>query len=80
VGYNAVVFEVTDLAGTLARLESEGVRFVGPAFELAGFRTRYTRDPEGNILGFTQNMSAGIGRSIDRMLWVNGKDPPTARP
>lgn len=79
IGYHSVVFEVTDLVGTVARLEREGVRFIGPAIERAGFRTRYARDPEGNILGFTQNLGAGADRSIDRMLWVSGKEPPTPR-
>ena len=78
IGYGAIVFEVTDLAGTVARLEREGIKFAGPAFDRGGFRTRYARDPEGNVLGFTQNVTAGADRSIDRMLWVNGAEsaPP----
>ncbi|MGX7953547.1 VOC family protein [Tsuneonella sp. HG249] len=79
IGYNSLMFEVTDLPGTLARLEREGVTLIGQTFELAGFRVRYARDPEGNILGFQQNMSAGMGRSIDAMLVTNGRTPSTPR-
>ena len=79
IGYNSLMFEVSDLPGTLARLEREGVTLVGDTIELGGFRVRYARDPEGNILGFQQNMSAGIGHSIDAMLVTNGKTPSTPR-
>ncbi|ANY21135.1 Glyoxalase-like domain protein [Tsuneonella dongtanensis] len=79
IGYNSVVFEVTDLAGTVARLEKEGVVFVGPAFDLGGLRTRYARDPEGNVLGFTQNLTAGPSRSIDGMVELNSRVPSTPR-
>lgn len=79
IGYNSLMFEVTDLPGTLARLKRGGVTPIGPTFELGGFRVRYVRDPEGNILGFQQNMSAGIGHSIDAMLVTNGRTPSSPR-
>ena len=79
IGYNSLMFEVSDLPRTLARLEREGVTLVGETFELGGFRVRYARDPEGNILGFQQNMSASRGRSIDAMLVTNGKAPSAPR-
>lgn len=79
IGYNSLMFEVSDLPGTLARLEREGVTLVGETIELDGFTIRYARDPEGNILGFQQNTSAGIGRSIDAMLLTNGRTPSTPR-
>jgi catechol 2,3-dioxygenase-like lactoylglutathione lyase family enzyme len=79
IGYNSLVFEVTDLPGTLARLEREGVTLLGETGEIGGFRVRYARDPEGNILGFQQNVSAGTDRSIDAMLVTNGRDPSTPR-
>lgn len=79
IGYNSLMFEVTDLPGTLARLEREGVALVGETFELGGFRVRYARDPEGNILGFQQNIAAGSARSIDAMLVTNGRTPSSPR-
>jgi catechol 2,3-dioxygenase-like lactoylglutathione lyase family enzyme len=79
IGYNSLVFEVTDLSGTLARLEREGVTPIGKTFGLDGFRVRYVRDPEGNIVGFQQNMAAGVGRSIDAMLVTNGRTRSTPR-
>lgn len=79
IGYNSLMFEVTDLPGTLARLEREGLTLLGETFAMGGFRVRYARDPEGNILGFQQNMSAGVDRSIDAMLVTNGRNPSTPR-
>ncbi|MEM7665858.1 MAG: VOC family protein [Pseudomonadota bacterium] len=69
IGYNSLSFEVTDLAGTIARLEPQGIEFAGPAFELGGWQVRYARDPEGNLLAFQQNISAGNDRSIHEMRW-----------
>lgn len=69
IGYNSVSFEVTDLEGTVTRLEPLGIEFAGPAFSLGGWRIRYARDPEGNLLAFQQNVSAGKGRSIFDMRW-----------
>lgn len=69
IGYNSLSFEVTDLEGTITRLESEGIRFAGPAFSLGGWEIRYARDPEGNLLAFQENISAGKDRSIHGMRW-----------
>lgn len=78
IGYNSVVFEVTDLAGTIARLEGEGVNFVGETFELNGWKVRYARDPEGNLLAFQQRTTAPADRSIDDMLWLQYRAPEPA--
>ena len=69
IGYNSLSFEVTDLDGTIARLEPQGVEFAGPAFTFGGWRMRYARDPEGNLLAFQQNITAGEDRSIHDMRW-----------
>lgn len=69
IGYNSLSFEVTDLDGTIARLEPQGIEFAGPTFTLGGWRMRYARDPEGNLLAFQQNVSAGRDRSIHAMRW-----------
>lgn len=79
IGYNSVAFEVTDLAGTVARLERDGVRFAGKTFELGGWRIRYARDPEGNLIAFQQNLTAGRARSIDATVQPNGQTPSTPR-
>ena len=67
IGYSGPIFEVSDLAGTGLRLEREGVRFVTRAFELGGWKMRYARDPEGNLLAFAERTSAPAERSIERM-------------
>lgn len=74
IGYNSVSFEVSDLAGTVARLAPQDMRWAGEGFELGGWRMRYARDPEGNLIAFQQNLSAGADRSIETMRW---HDPAT---
>lgn len=69
IGYNSLSFEVTDLEGTLARLRPQGIELAGPSFALGGWRMQYARDPEGNLLAFQQNISAGKDRSIYDMRW-----------
>ncbi|MEE4210203.1 MAG: VOC family protein [Parvularcula sp.] len=69
IGYNSLSFEVTDLDGTIMRLEPQGIEFAGSAFMLGGWRMRYARDPDGNLLAFQQNVSAGRDRSIFDMRW-----------
>lgn len=78
IGYNSVVFEVTDLACTIARLEPEGIVFAGETFELNGWKKRYARDPEGNLLAFQERLSAPADRSIDDMLWLKDRPAPPA--
>ncbi|MFO6448388.1 VOC family protein [Erythrobacter sp. NE805] len=75
IGYNAIAFETDDLAAATARLEREGVRFAGKAFTLGGWRVRYARDPEGNLIALQQNVAAGPARSIDAMLWLKDRAP-----
>ncbi|MBD2842882.1 VOC family protein [Erythrobacter rubeus] len=69
IGYNSLSFEVTDLAGTIARLRPQGIEFAGPTFTLGGWQMQYARDPEGNLLAFQQNISAGADRSIHDKRW-----------
>ncbi|MBV7258664.1 VOC family protein [Erythrobacter crassostreae] len=69
IGYNSLSFEVTDLDGTITRLEPQGIEFAGPAFTLGGWKMRYARDPEGNLLAFQQNIIAGRERSIYDKRW-----------
>jgi catechol 2,3-dioxygenase-like lactoylglutathione lyase family enzyme len=75
IGYNAIVFETDDLAATVRRLEGEGVRFAGKTFELGGWRVRYARDPEGNLIAFQQDIGAGAAQSINDMLWLKHRAP-----
>ncbi|WP_435416766.1 VOC family protein [Parerythrobacter aurantius] len=69
LGYSGPTFEVTDLAGTVARLQKQGVAFAGDTFELRGWSIRYARDPEGNLLAFQQRTSAPATQSIEQMRW-----------
>lgn len=78
IGYNSLVFEVTDLAGTIERLKGEGVRLAGEAFSLGGWKMQFARDPEGNLLAFQQRTTAPADQSIDDMLWLGDRPNPTA--
>ena len=40
-----------------------------------GWRVRYARDPEGNLIAFQQNIGASAARSIDDMLWLKDRAP-----
>lgn len=66
IGYNSFTFEVRDLAGTVARLESEGMTFATEKFDLGGWQIVYARDPEGNLVAFQQSKS---DHSIEEMRW-----------
>ncbi|MBV7265171.1 VOC family protein [Erythrobacter ani] len=76
IGYNSLSFEVTDLAGTLARLEPEGIELAGPTFTLGGWQMQFARDPEGNLLAFQQNVGAGRDRSIHDKRWHDPSSYP----
>lgn len=67
IGYGGPVFEVTDLAGTVARLERQGIKFLAQSFDLQGWQIRYARDPEGNLLAFQQRTTAPSSHSIETM-------------
>lgn len=66
IGYSAVTFEVTDLAGTYERLQSEGLTLATGIFDLAGWQIFFTRDPEGNLVAFQQQRAE---HSIEDMRW-----------
>ena len=69
IGYNSVVFEVTDLSGTVARLEAQGIKFAGDAFEFGGRMIRYAHDPEGNLLAFQERLATSDPYSIESVRW-----------
>lgn len=66
IGYNSFAFEVTDLAGTMARLQAEGMTFATKPFDLGGWTIAYMRDPEGNLLAFQERRD---DHSIEDMRW-----------
>ncbi len=66
VGYNGFAFEVTDLPGTIARLEAAGMKFATQSFDLGGWQIAFARDPEGNLLAFQKREAA---HSIEDMRW-----------
>ncbi len=66
IGYNSLTFEVRDLAGTIARLENEGMVFATAPFDLGGWQIAYARDPEGNLVAFQQHNAE---YSIEEMRW-----------
>ena len=69
MGYNSFAFEVTDLAGTIARLETEGMEFATESFDLAGWTIVFARDPEGNLVAFQQQRSDQPDQTIEDMRW-----------
>ncbi len=66
IGYNGFAFEVTDLPGTIVRLEAEGMEFATETFDLRGWQIAFARDPEGNLLAFQQRRAS---HSIEDMRW-----------
>ncbi len=66
IGYNSFTFEVRDLAGTITRLENEGITFATEPFDLGGWQIAFARDPEGNLLAF-QKIKREF--SIEEMRW-----------
>ncbi|MDJ0644192.1 MAG: VOC family protein [Erythrobacter sp.] len=68
VGYSSIAFEVTDLAGTRARLEEEGLEFATESFELGDWSIAFARDPEGNLIAFQQRTEQP-DLSIESMRW-----------
>jgi len=59
LGYLRVMFAVTDLDDTLARLEKRGATLVGEVVQYeASYRLCYLRGPEGILLGLAQELGA----------------------
>jgi catechol 2,3-dioxygenase-like lactoylglutathione lyase family enzyme len=46
IGYSSFAFEVTDLAGTIARLKTQGLSFATEPFELGNWTIAFMRAPE----------------------------------
>ncbi|TQV67703.1 VOC family protein [Exilibacterium tricleocarpae] len=52
LGYNMIVFDVTDLAAAREKLVAAGGTVVSEAEPLDGGQVLFGRDPDGNLLGF----------------------------
>lgn len=76
IGYNSFTLETTDLAGTIVRLENEGMDFATEVFELGGWQIAFARDPEGNLVAFQQRDEARPELSIEDMRWFALTRPP----
>ena len=74
IGYNAIGFEVADVAKERVRLKKLGVRLVGSAVMIAGWKVQYAYDPEGSLFTVQQNVSAGAQESVDRLIPVPRPD------
>ncbi len=74
IGYSAIVFEVTDLAAEMKRLQSFGVEFIGQPVIEAGWKSAFAYDPDGTLFSLEQNLGAASAESIDDMIWI---DPET---
>ena len=51
-GYNLIMFEVADLSRLKTRLQSVGADIILEHHDLDGLPVLFTRDPDGNLLGF----------------------------
>ncbi len=76
IGYNSFTFEVTDLAGTLSRLEASGMSVAAEPFRLGDWTIAYLRDPEGNLVGFQQRNTDRMDLSIEDKRWFAETRPP----
>lgn len=57
LGYLRVMFAVTDLDGTLARLEARGAKLVGDVVRYENaYRLCYIRGPEGVLVGLAEKL------------------------
>lgn len=54
LGYNMIVFEVTDLGAVRQKLVAAGGVVVSEALPMDGGLSLFGRDPDGNLLGFQQ--------------------------
>lgn len=70
IGYNSIIFEVTDLAGTLERLKEAGLTPIGQTVSLGEWRMRFLRDPEGNLVAFQEQLPGRPDRSIEDLRWI----------
>jgi catechol 2,3-dioxygenase-like lactoylglutathione lyase family enzyme len=66
IGYNAIGFEVANLAAETKRLKKLGVMLAGKAMQFGGWKIQYAYDPEGNLFSVQENVGAGSGESVDR--------------
>ncbi len=76
IGYNSFTFEVTDLVGTLARLEASGMSIAAQPFQMGDWTIVYLHDPEGNLVGFQQRQPDRMDLSIEDMRWFAETRPP----
>lgn len=53
-GYNMIAFETTDIEADFKRLRGAGIALPNGIEKSAGGRSFYLRDPDGNLLAFTQ--------------------------
>jgi catechol 2,3-dioxygenase-like lactoylglutathione lyase family enzyme len=60
LGYLRVMFAVTDIDDTLARLRKHGAQLVGEVVEYENaYRLCYIRGPEGLLIGLAEEIGAG---------------------
>jgi catechol 2,3-dioxygenase-like lactoylglutathione lyase family enzyme len=74
IGYNAFALEVTDLKAEQTRLQKLGVKLIGFAMKIGGWKVQYAYDPEGNLFAVQQNISAGKGMSVTQLSSVRCLD------
>lgn len=76
IGYNSFTFEVTDLAGTLVRLEASGISIAAEPFQFGDWTIAFLRDPEGNLVGLQQRSKDHPDLSIEDKRWFAQTRPP----
>ena len=70
IGYNAIGFEVADLAVERTRLKKLGVRLAGSVVRVGAWKIQYAYDPEGNLFAMQQNVGGNLNDSVDHLDWI----------
>lgn len=73
LGYNMIVFDVTDVVAASARLAKAGGKLEGQPVIMDGGRVVFGRDPDGNLIGLQSVAQSSIFSTSD---FENRETPP----
>ncbi len=65
IGYNMIVFDVTDIDAASRRLEKAGGTLVGEPRSIQGGQIQYARDIDGNLLGLQRVSNDAVNSSMN---------------
>lgn len=73
LGYNMIVFDVTDVGAASARLVAAGGELAGKPVAMDGGQAAFGRDPDGNLIGLNRSPAGSVFSSAD---FENREKPP----